>query len=60
MHVSGISRRLILVISAVLLVIGGLAGSAFAGVLSPAPATAGASPAGAAAPGAAVLRPCDI
>ena len=62
MHVSDISRRLMLVIGAVLLVIGGLAGSAFAGVLSPAPAAAGApsAPAGASAAGATVLRPCNI
>ncbi len=34
MHVSDISRKLILVVSAVLLVVGGLAGSAIAGGFS--------------------------
>ncbi len=53
MHVSDISRRLMLVIGAALLVVGGLAGSAIAGVLSP------AAPA-AAALNAATSRPCDI
>ena len=57
MHVSDISRRLVLVISAALLVIGGLAGSAFAGVLSPAPAPSGASGAGGSAAGAAAHLP---
>src|SRR6185437_12110460 len=57
MRVSDISRRLILLIGAVLLVAGGLAGSAVAGGFSaasaaPAPATA--------AQNAASVRPCDI
>src|SRR5579863_5156283 len=53
MHVSDISRRLILVIGAALLVIGGLAGSAIAEVLSPAaPAVAAVN--------AATSRPCHI
>jgi Alpha-L-arabinofuranosidase B, catalytic/Ricin-type beta-trefoil lectin domain-like len=58
MRVSDISRRLMLVMSAALLVIGGLAGSAVAGVLSPS-APAAAAPAASAA-GAAFSRPCDI
>src|SRR5580693_1745291 len=58
MHVSDISRRLILVISAALLVVGGLAGSAIAGGFSAASAAPAASAASAAnAPSA---RPCDI
>src|ERR1700722_16544212 len=43
MHVSDISRRLLLVLSAALLVIGGLGGSAIAGVLSPTVAANSAS-----------------
>jgi hypothetical protein len=58
MHVSDISRRQILVISAALLVVGGLAGSAIAGGFSAASAAPAASAASAAtAPSA---RPCDI
>src|ERR1700724_2090602 len=52
MHVSDISRRLILVISAALLVVGGLAGSAIAGGFSHASAAPAAS--------AASARPCYI
>ena len=52
MHVSDISRKLILVVSAVLLVVGGLAGSAIAGGFS-------AESAGV-AQDAASARPCDI
>src|ERR1700733_4104797 len=52
MHVSDISRRLILIVSAALLVVGGLAGSAIAGAFSAAAAAAG--------PGAVSPRPCDI
>src|SRR5215831_16608143 len=63
MRVSDISQRFLLVISAALLVIGGLAGSAIAGVLSPivpANSAPAAAPAGTAAAGAAALRPCEI
>src|ERR1700722_15833234 len=52
MRVSDISRRLILVMSAALLVVGGLAGSAVAGAFSAAAAASG--------PGAVSPRPCDI
>ncbi|MCW2895989.1 MAG: xlnA 3 [Actinomycetia bacterium] len=52
MHVSDISRRLILVVSAALLVMGGLAGSAIAGGFSTGAAATG--------PGAVSPRPCDI
>ncbi|MDX6342283.1 MAG: non-reducing end alpha-L-arabinofuranosidase, partial [Trebonia sp.] len=52
MHVSDISRRLILVVSAALLVVGGLAGSAIAGGFSTGAAATG--------PGAVSPRPCDI
>jgi non-reducing end alpha-L-arabinofuranosidase len=62
MRVSDISRRLILLIGAVLLVAGGLAGSAIAGgfsAASAAPVSASAAPA-AATQDAASVRPCDI
>ena len=52
MHVSDISRRLILIVSAVLLIVGGLAGSAIAGGFSTATAAPG--------PGTVSPRPCDI
>src|ERR1700722_18920819 len=52
MRVSDISRRLILVMSAALLVVGGLAGSAVAGAFSAAAAASG--------PGAVSPRPCDV
>jgi non-reducing end alpha-L-arabinofuranosidase len=52
MRVSDISRRLILVMTAALLVAGGLAGSAVAGAFSAAAAASG--------PGAVSPRPCDV
>ena len=52
MRVSDISRRLILVMTAALLVVGGLAGSAVAGAFSAAAAASG--------PGAVSPRPCDV
>ena len=60
MHVSDISRRLMLVMSAALLVIGGLAGSAIAGVLLRTPAASASAASAASAAGAAFSRPCDI
>src|ERR1700691_6209864 len=52
MHLSDISRRLLLVVRAALLVVGGLAGSAIAGGFS----TGAAAP----GPGAGSPRPCDV
>jgi len=60
MHVSGIKRRLSLLVSAVVLVAGGLAGSAIATGFSAGPAAAGPSSAAAAAASPANARPCDI
>jgi len=60
MHVSGIKRRLSLLVSAVVLVVGGLAGSAIATGFSVAPAASGPSSAAAAEASAVTSRPCDI
>jgi hypothetical protein len=66
MHVSGIKRRLSILVSALVLVVGGLAGSAIATGFSAAPASSGASSAGAgvaaaaSGPEAARSRPCDL